>query len=66
MNGCISTNSKVVLTAPSPQLAVQSGLRLHVRSDDENGSCIRERFGVSCTLILTLNSVGCEAHVMLG
>ena len=36
-----------------------SGLHLCARSQDESGSCVAERFGVSCALILTLNSVGC-------
>ena len=58
MNGCISRNLEVVLT-DSPQLTVYGGLHLHERSQDENGLRIRERAGVSCMLILTLNSIGC-------
>ena len=36
---------------------VYSGLRLSARSQDESGLRIGEHFGVSCALILTLNSV---------
>ena len=53
----MSTNLEVVLT-DSPQLTVYSGLRLLARSEDENGAGFRERFGVGCALIITLNLVG--------
>ena len=69
MNGCISTNLEVVPT-DSPQLTVYSGVRPRERSEDENGSRVREWFEVSSALILTLNLILLkfifEAHVMLG
>ena len=46
MNGCISTNLEVVLTDSPHQLTVYSGLRLRARSQDKNGSCVGEPFGV--------------------
>ena len=51
---------------------VYSGLRLRVRSQDENGSLVGEWFEVSYALILTLFirlvvlKHLCEAHVVLG
>ena len=70
MNGCISTNLEVIPT-DCTVVIVLCLLRLQVRGLDENGLCIEKWFGVSCALILTLNSVGLtqiifEAHVMLG
>ena len=56
--GCMSRNLEVVPT-DSPQLTVYSGLRLRARSKSENDSHVGERFGFSCALILTVNSVGC-------
>ena len=46
---------------------------IRMRGQYENGSCVREWFGVSCALILTLNLVGftpmylcrsCDARLM--
>ena len=54
-NGCISTNLEVVPT-DFTHLTVHSGWYLRARLADEN------RLGVSCALILMLNSVSCRPY----
>ena len=63
MNGCIRRNLEVVPT-DSPQLTVYCSLRLYTRSQYENGLHVGEWFGVSCALILKLNSVACTQNYL--
>ena len=56
MNGCISTNLEVVST-DSAELTVCSGLRLRATSQYENGSCVKERFGVRCAFFFFISII---------